>query len=72
MIYPQRRVLSLIDKEKVVIGGESETTERYISPTVMVNVKPEDRVMQEEIFGPVLPFVTVEDHNEALDFINAR
>ena len=56
----------------MVIGGESDENERYISPTVMTGVKSDDRVMQEEIFGPVLPIITVQDHNEAIDFINSR
>ncbi len=39
---------------------------------MMVGVTPEDKIMQEEIFGPILPFVVVKDHNEAIDFINER
>lgn len=61
-----------MDKSKIVIGGETDPNERYISPTVMFNVKPEDKVMQDEIFGPILPFVLVQDHNEAIQFINSR
>lgn len=53
-----------------MIGGESDAKEKYISPTVMFNVTKEDKVMHEEIFGPVLPFVTVSNHEEAIDFIN--
>ena len=67
-----QRVLGLIDKSKVAIGGDSDASQRYIEPTIMTNVKPEDKVMQDEIFGPVLPIVTVESHNEAIEFINAR
>jgi aldehyde dehydrogenase (NAD+) len=62
----------LIDISKVVFGGELEESERFISPTLMTDVKQEDKVMQEEIFGPILPFVTVADHKEAIDFINSR
>jgi aldehyde dehydrogenase (NAD+) len=64
--------LALIDQSKVVIGGESDPASRYISPTVMANVQPEDKVMQEEIFGPVLPMLNVKGHEEAIKFINAR
>lgn len=67
-----RRLSALLDKSKVVIGGESVQDERYIAPTVLFNVKPEDKIMQEEIFGPILPFLTVADHNEAIKFINSR
>lgn len=38
----------------------------------MTNVSPEDAVMQEEIFGPILPIVTVQNQQEAIDFINER
>ena len=67
-----RRVSGLIDPAKVYIGGETDAAEKYISPTIMTNVKPEDKVMQEEIFGPILPFITVKDHNDAINFINER
>ena len=61
----------LIDKTKVVIGGECDSKDRYIAPTVMFNCTRSDKVMQEEIFGPILPFVTVNNYQEAIDFINA-
>jgi acyl-CoA reductase-like NAD-dependent aldehyde dehydrogenase len=38
----------------------------------MYNVNPDDKVMQDEIFGPVLPFITVKNHQEAIEFINQR
>jgi aldehyde dehydrogenase (NAD+) len=71
-VFYERRVLGLMDKSKIVLGGQTSREDRFIAPTIMFNVKPEDKVMQEEIFGPVLPFVTVKDHNEAIEFINAR
>ena len=58
--------------EKVAVGGDTDEKELYISPTVMVNVSPDDKVMQEEIFGPVLPIITVADHKAAIEFINDR
>lgn len=57
---------------KVVIGGDVDASERYIAPTILVDVKPTDKVMQEEIFGPILPIVTVENAYEAIKFINNR
>lgn len=56
----------------MAFGGDSDQNERYIAPTVMFDVKPEDKVMQDEIFGPILPFVVVKDHHEAIQFINSR
>jgi len=66
------RLTNLIDQTKIVIGGKTNESTLYISPTVLTDVKPEDKVMQEEIFGPILPFIRIEDHNEAINFINQR
>lgn len=43
-----------------------------LAPTVLKDVLPHARIMQEEIFGPVLPIITVSDVNEAIRFINDR
>ena len=60
------RLEKMIDREKVVFGGETNREKRYISPTVLDNVTWEDAVMQEEIFGPILPVLTFNNFNEAL------
>lgn len=57
---------------KVALGGDCDPSERYIGPTVLVDVKPSDPIMQEEIFGPILPVMTVENAYEAIKFINSR
>ncbi|NWW42640.1 AL3B1 dehydrogenase, partial [Pedionomus torquatus] len=67
-----QRLQALLGSGQVVIGGESDEAERYIAPTVLVDVEPSDPVMQEEIFGPILPIVTVANVEEAIDFINSR
>ncbi len=66
------RVMGLIDPAKVVFGGRGDPETLKIQPTVLDNVSPEDPVMQEEIFGPVLPVLTFDQIGEALDFVNAR
>lgn len=66
------RVMGLIDPAKVVFGGRGDPETLKIQPTVLDNVSPEDPVMQEEIFGPVLPVLTFGQIGEALDFVNAR
>ncbi|MBR5441355.1 MAG: aldehyde dehydrogenase [Clostridia bacterium] len=58
------RVVKLIDANKVVCGGEYDSDSLKIAPTVMDNVTWDDAVMQEEIFGPVLPVVTFETYEE--------
>ncbi|NBC08849.1 MAG: aldehyde dehydrogenase family protein [Bacteroidetes bacterium] len=56
----------------VEIGGKLEATEDYIEPTVVSNVPDDAQLMQEEIFGPVLPIRTFRDVQETIDFINAK
>lgn len=51
------RVIGLIDRDKTVFGGKSDASALRIEPTVMDNVNWDDAVMQEEIFGPVLPIL---------------
>ena len=65
------RILGLIDSQKVVHGGENNPDTLQIAPTVMDNVIFEDAVMQEEIFGPVLPVLTYDSLDEAIGKINS-
>ena len=57
---------------KVAYGGHTDSEELYISPTIVVDVSPSDPIMNEEIFGPIFPFITVRDSMEAIEFINSR
>lgn len=66
------RLAGLLDSGRAIIGGEAEVSARYIAPTVLLDVDPGSAVMQDEIFGPILPILTVADHQEAIEFINAR
>ncbi len=66
------RVMALIDPVRVVFGGEGDRETLKIQPTVLCNVTPEDPVMGEEIFGPVLPILEVADMDEAIRFVNDR
>lgn len=56
---------------KVAVGGESDAETRYIQPTILVDVKPTDAIMQEEIFGPILPILNVENAFDAVNIINS-
>ncbi|XP_054684148.1 aldehyde dehydrogenase family 3 member B1-like [Grus americana] len=67
-----QRVQKLLRSGRVVIGGQTDEKERYIAPTVLVDLQPSDPIMQEEIFGPILPIVIVANMDEAIDFINSR
>uniref|UniRef100_A0A8C6NNL3 Aldehyde dehydrogenase n=1 Tax=Nothobranchius furzeri TaxID=105023 RepID=A0A8C6NNL3_NOTFU len=66
------RILSLMEGYTPVVGGQSDSSQCYIAPTVLKDVPPHSRLMQEEIFGPVLPIVTVSDMDDAISFINER
>lgn len=55
-----------------VIGGETDASARYISPTVLTDVDPGAPIMREEIFGPLLPVLPVDDVDEAVAFVNQR
>nr|MBS0037651.1 aldehyde dehydrogenase [Saprospiraceae bacterium] len=63
------RLIQLIEKDKVVIGGNWNREKRFIEPTVMVDVKLSDPVMQEEIFGPILPVITFEKTDDIIDTV---
>lgn len=63
------RILSLIDFNRVVFGGKSNEQSLKIEPTVICGVSLEDKVMQEEIFGPILPVLSVDNILEAKDII---
>ncbi|MFF4575124.1 aldehyde dehydrogenase family protein [Streptomyces sp. NPDC001410] len=66
------RLSALLASGRVAVGGGSDRTDKYIAPTVLADVDPKSPVMQEEIFGPVLPIVTVSSLDAAIDFINDR
>ncbi len=63
------RIARLIDPAKVVHGGQVDRDDRYVAPTIMADVSPSDPVMQDEIFGPVLPVITIDDLSEAYGII---
>ena len=72
-----QRVSSLIDEAKaggavVAVGGKENGDDNFIEPTVLKNVARDAKIMDEEIFGPVLPLVTYTDLDDALDYINAK
>ncbi len=65
------RVQNLIDKNKVIWGGKADPSTLRIEPTVLDNVTFGDAVMQEEIFGPVMPILTFDSLDEAIRNINS-
>ena len=57
---------------RIVCGGKVDRAARYIAPTVLYGTSPDAPVMKEEIFGPILPILVVEDAESAIRFINKR
>ena len=66
------RVSGYIEDGVVRVGGRVDASERYIEPTLLDNVAVDSAVMREEIFGPVLPMITIGSIDEAVDFILDR
>jgi len=61
------RVKALIDPGKVVAGGDSDRDDLYIEPTVLDGVSPGDPILQEEVFGPVMPIISFTDIDKLVD-----
>lgn len=61
------RLCGLIDNNKVVAGGQTNPATCQIAPTVMDNVTESDKVMGEEIFGPIMPVLTFDDFDKVVD-----
>jgi len=61
------RLSNLIDPDKIFTGGDQHRTQRIIEPTVLNNVSFDDKVMQEEIFGPILPVIDFDTLDEAIE-----
>lgn len=66
------RLVGLLGDGTVISGGRHERSSRYIEPTILRDVDPASALMHEEIFGPLLPILEVEDLDEAIRFIGER
>jgi len=67
-----QRLVGLLKDEEIAFGGDFDGDDCYIAPTVLRNVSPESAVMEDEIFGPILPILKIESVDEAIDFVNER
>ncbi|MFP5528103.1 aldehyde dehydrogenase [Peptococcus simiae] len=66
------RLLGLMADGKVLVGGQVDAQSHRIAPTIISQLSADDTIMQEEIFGPLLPILPVQSEDEALDFISQR
>ena len=67
-----QRLVGLLDNQTIATGGRHDSANRFIEPTIVVDPDPESPVMSEEIFGPILPVLTVDSIDEAIAFVNER
>jgi aldehyde dehydrogenase (NAD+) len=66
------RLLSLMQEGTIAIGGQSDETDLYIAPTVLTDLAANAAVLQEEIFGPILPVIGYEEIEQAVAFVRKR
>ncbi len=67
-----QRLEALLADGRILYGGEAVREERYIAPTIMDCIAPDSPLLQEEIFGPLLPVLEFGDLEEAIQFVNER
>ena len=66
------RLNGLIEPSKVIFGGKSKKETLQIAPTIMADITWQDKIMQEEIFGPIMPILTFENIEEIIDTLNQK
>ncbi len=66
------RLKELINPKKIYTGGDSDRESKYISPTILNKVKWDDPIMEEEIFGPILPVMDYQNLEEVLEILERR
>ncbi|ABX43398.1 aldehyde dehydrogenase [Lachnoclostridium phytofermentans] len=66
------RLLSLLEGEDIVIGGKGQDNIRKIEPTVLKSVSTDSNIMQEEIFGPILPVLSYKTIEEVIEYVTAH
>lgn len=66
------RLQSLIEGQQIYYGGETDFSDNFMAPAIVVDAKETDAIIEEEIFGPVLPVLVFSELNEVINFINHR
>jgi aldehyde dehydrogenase (NAD+) len=70
-----RRLTGLLHSDgagSIAVGGDSNESTRYVGPTVLQGTQSDAAIMQDEIFGPILPVIAVDSVDDAIDFVNER
>ncbi len=66
------RLVSYLEDQNVVFGGEHNIEDRYLAPTIVLNPDLDSPLMQEEIFGPIIPIISFSGRSDMLEMINSR
>ena len=66
------RFARLLEGQTIHTGGQVDVAKRYVAPTIVLDPAPDSELMQEEIFGPVLPVITVDEMHHAIKFVADR
>lgn len=66
------RLSNLLTQGNLVVGGATDPERRFIEPALLIDVNPNDEIMTDEIFGPILPVMTYKSLDECIDFITNR
>jgi acyl-CoA reductase-like NAD-dependent aldehyde dehydrogenase len=66
------RLVGLLGSGKVAVGGQTDSAERYVAPTVLVDVSPDSPIMQDEVFGPILPVLEIDSVEAVIEWVNRR
>lgn len=67
-----KRLQGYLDEGEIYYGGEVDIEDRYISPTILTNIKENSKILEEEIFGPILPVYEFEDITEVIEYVNSK
>ena len=66
------RLAALIERDKIYFGGQTDKNDLYISPTILNNISWDERVMEDEIFGPILPVLTFDDFLDTVELLKEK
>jgi len=66
------RLARLLSNGKAAVGGQTDASERYIAPTVPVDVSLDSPIMKEEVFGPILPVLEIDSAEAVITWVNER
>lgn len=67
-----KSLLDASDPSTIITGGETDRNDLYIAPTIVSPITTEHELMQQEIFGPILPILPVDNMKEAINIVNSR